>query len=1071
MRGLPNRGRHSLHVLTILLTILVLFSLATSAGAATREEDIQQSVSDASSWLSAEQEATGGWDTPLPLRDTAAVISALSTAGLDTTGLVAGQAWLTATATPNNDYLARKIIALGLPIDSTATQSLMSSQQENGGFGLSLGYSSDSFDTALALQAILGALAQDSSNTTERDDAWTQAQASAGFLLNQVNADGGWSLLPGGESDTQATAVALSALSAYRTNGPTAITGLDVAAQRAGEWLISTSNPAGGWGSPPAAHDTALVLIGLADLGVATTTDTSTSAVIEAALSSLLAQQEPNGSWDTRVYDTALAMRALSSYIRHAGVAVDGIEVSDTTVGVGDQITVTAAVRNSGSLPLSGVDVALFDGDPLSGGSEIGRQTIDELAVSEERDVEFIWAASGATGMRSLYVLVDPDGILEEQELSDNSRSVSLTLISSPMAPIQVAPLDAILTAELQPTFSWQNAFDPGFAELTYILQLDTTTSFSSLDLQTYGGISQDLFVTAFELPTPLIDGVWYWRVAAANPDVSGPFSQTRSLHIDASPRTISNLFATPDPFSPLTHQQGVAITFAIDGPAQVDVRVADTSGTPIRGFDLAEVDAGELSVTWDGRDSFSSLVPDGSYSYLVTAVTPAGAVSEAGGTVEIDNLAPVVTGLLASPDKFSPSGEVLSGFTALTYTLSEPAKVTTRVFQGNQLVVTLEDEVQRQANFYGVSWDGTDSAGLPVVDGTYNISVSAIDSAGNTAIERNVGVEVDNSIGVIGPISVSPNPVAPGAPIKIAVPLGGIVTSATVVMDDATTTLIDEQGDGIFTGDTTAPAEDGDYALTIYATADLGRVIEGGGQSLKVVSGITKSRTWTQTTFADFYGGTGNGIDFWDLQKVVDMITLKQNPWKYMASMPQALTDFGMTYRDGKIYVVGGWAYNPSPYVPMMESDRLNIYDVQTNQWSAGAPMPTARRMINSAIGADGKLYVFGGDNRSGRPLDTVEAYDFETGQWETKDPMPDGRESMAVVAGPDGKIYLIGGETWSPEAASDNTDSVVAFDPLAGTWEEKAPISTRRARMASVLGQDGKLYIFGGKVPKALI
>ena len=277
MRGLPNRGRHSLHILTILLTVLVLFSLAAPVGAATREEDIQQSVSDASSWLSAEQEPTGGWDTPLPLRDTAAVISALSVAGLDTTGLVEGQAWLTATATPNNDYLARKIIVLGLPLDSTATQSLLSFQQQSGGFGLSLGYSSDPFDTALALQAILEALAQDSSNTTEREDAWTQAQSAVGFLLDKVNADGGWSLLPGGESDTQATAVALSVLSAYRSNGPTAITGLDAAAQRAGEWLISISDPAAGWGSPPAAHDTALALIGLADLGAARTTDTSTS--------------------------------------------------------------------------------------------------------------------------------------------------------------------------------------------------------------------------------------------------------------------------------------------------------------------------------------------------------------------------------------------------------------------------------------------------------------------------------------------------------------------------------------------------------------------------------------------------------------------------------------------------------------------------------------------------------------------------------------------------------------------------------------------------------------------------
>lgn len=122
--------------------------------------------------------------------------------------------------------------------------------------------------------------------------------------------------------------------------------------------------------------------------------------------------------------------------------------------------------------------------------------------------------------------------------------------------------------------------------------------------------------------------------------------------------------------------------------------------------------------------------------------------------------------------------------------------------------------------------------------------------------------------------------------------------------------------------------------------------------------------------------------------------------------------SDFGLTYLDGKIYVIGGngashlnvkwdWSYNP------LKS--LQTYDVATKQWEKKADLSVARVAPGATV-LDGKIYVFGGYDGS-QVLDTVEIYDPVQDTWTQGKPMSAPRVGLAAATLKD-QIYLFGGE-----------------------------------------------------------
>ena len=102
-------------------------------------------------------------------------------------------------------------------------------------------------------------------------------------------------------------------------------------------------------------------------------------------------------------------------------------------------------------------------------------------------------------------------------------------------------------------------------------------------------------------------------------------------------------------------------------------------------------------------------------------------------------------------------------------------------------------------------------------------------------------------------------------------------------------------------------------------------------------------------------------------------------------------------------------------------------------NTWTPLAPVPDLNNGEASGVYAPNvnKLFVFGGDNlTTGTVVNTTRIYDIATNAWSTGAPMPDVRAFMGSGYF-NGKIYLVGG--YSTGNVDPSFGQVWEYDPVA--------------------------------------
>ena len=198
-----------------------------------------------------------------------------------------------------------------------------------------------------------------------------------------------------------------------------------------------------------------------------------------------------------------------------------------------------------------------------------------------------------------------------------------------------------------------------------------------------------------------------------------------------------------------------------------------------------------------------------------------------------------------------------------------------------------------------------------------------------------------------------------------------------------------------------------------------------------------------TDGTSVYVYGG-GNDVggflnDLW-----------KWNPatgaWTQLANMPTGKQNIQGVYYNGKIYVPGG-------YIGSHITENA-IYDIASNTWTTGAPLPAPQSGSNVAF--NGKIYNFGGNPG---PSATTSIYDIASNTWTTGAPMPAGTTyGRAVVSG--NFAYMVGGIT------TVTVNTVYRYDFAANTWTTMAPLQTARTSEELMASPDGtSLYaVMGG-------
>jgi hypothetical protein len=164
---------------------------------------------------------------------------------------------------------------------------------------------------------------------------------------------------------------------------------------------------------------------------------------------------------------------------------------------------------------------------------------------------------------------------------------------------------------------------------------------------------------------------------------------------------------------------------------------------------------------------------------------------------------------------------------------------------------------------------------------------------------------------------------------------------------------------------------------------------------------------------------------------------------------MPTAKQNIQGAYWNGKIYVPGG--FNGAHVTENA------IYDIATNMWTTGAPLPAPQTGANVAF--NNKIYNFGGNPG---PQSTVTIYDIATNTWSSGAAMPVaityGRATVANLVG--SYAYYAGGIT------TVTVNTLYRYDFAANTWATMAPLQTARASAELMTSpfQDQLYAVMGG-------
>ena len=132
-------------------------------------------------------------------------------------------------------------------------------------------------------------------------------------------------------------------------------------------------------------------------------------------------------------------------------------------------------------------------------------------------------------------------------------------------------------------------------------------------------------------------------------------------------------------------------------------------------------------------------------------------------------------------------------------------------------------------------------------------------------------------------------------------------------------------------------------------------------------------------------------------------------------SSIPTPVAYYASGVINDKIYVAGGASSTSD------STNQLQIYDTQTDEWTIGAPLPTA---VSQAVGtatlgiyAPPRLYVVGGRSVNSYFLKNNQIYDPQTNNWSAGKQFPNNPAGITqqglTVTNFNDTLYFVGGTT----------------------------------------------------------
>jgi matrixin/CARDB protein/VCBS repeat protein/dockerin type I repeat protein len=148
----------------------------------------------------------------------------------------------------------------------------------------------------------------------------------------------------------------------------------------------------------------------------------------------------------------------------------------------GVPVTLSARVWNTQSAAVENIVVRFFDGDPTSGGTQIGAdQVIASIPGTSSEIAQVIWNPA-ASGEYECHVVVDPDDALDEGDDTNNSATRTVVVadddVSGPaivnvLVEDEQGDADGVVGADEQAEISWDVTDSSGVATVSLWVDLD----------------------------------------------------------------------------------------------------------------------------------------------------------------------------------------------------------------------------------------------------------------------------------------------------------------------------------------------------------------------------------------------------------------------------------------------------------------------------------------------------------------------------------------------------------------------------------------------------------------------
>jgi flagellar hook assembly protein FlgD len=230
---------------------------------------------------------------------------------------------------------------------------------------------------------------------------------------------------------------------------------------------------------------------------------------------------------------------------------------------------------------------------------------------------------------------------------------------------------------------------------------------------------------------TVVPDGAYKWTLQTRDDWGNVGATKSGTVTVDTVAPSLSSLSipATTQFFTPNSdgRADSISASAGLSEAGTITVSVRNQASTTVRSISAASSGA-PVSLTWDGKATNGTVVPDGVYQLRFAPIDRAGNVGTVvGRSVQVIGY---LSHVRSSVARFYPhDGDRFAGSTTLSFRLARPATVTWRITRlDGTPVVTIRKAAATPAGTQSFVWKGLDQAGRRVPTGMYVSVVQASD-------------------------------------------------------------------------------------------------------------------------------------------------------------------------------------------------------------------------------------------------------------------------------------------------------------------------------------------------------